>query len=126
MKGIDYLGLKMLGIPSEDWTGTKFQAWIVTNARLNGWTVRVMDQRNTRGVLRAQSMDQRGWPDLLLVGGSRAVWIECKSKGEALSSIQMLRHAQLRHTGHEVISLTAGDWRVVMDVIASIVLPVHP
>ncbi len=125
MKGIDYLGLKMLGVPSDDWTGTKFQAWIVTNARLNGWTVRVMDQRNTRGVLRAQSMDQRGWPDLLMLADTRSVWVECKSKGEALSSIQMLRHAQLRHAGHEVLALTAGDWRIVMDVIATSPM-VHP
>ncbi len=117
--------VKAAGPVDPTWTGTRFQKWIVETARLNGWTVRVMDQRNSRGVLRAQSMDQKGWPDLILLCEGILAYVETKSRGENLSAIQQYRHQQLRNAGQRVIVAKAEDWEEVMDLISSRPL-VHP
>ena len=45
-----------------------------------------------------------GMPDrLVLLPGSRVLWVELKTKGGALSEIQKLRHRELREKGHEVV-----------------------
>ncbi len=45
-----------------------------------------------------------GMPDrMILLPGSRVLWVELKTKGGALSEIQKLRHRELREQGHEVV-----------------------
>ena len=43
-------------------------------------------------------------PDrMILLPGSRILWVELKTKGGALSEIQKLRHRELRSRGHDVV-----------------------
>lgn len=45
-----------------------------------------------------------GMPDrLVLLPGSRVLWVELKTKGGALSEIQKLRHRELSDRGHDVV-----------------------
>ena len=45
-----------------------------------------------------------GMPDrVVLLPGSRVLWVELKTKGGRLSELQKYRHAALRHAGHEVV-----------------------
>lgn len=45
-----------------------------------------------------------GMPDrLVLLPGSRVLWVELKTKGGALSEIQKLRHRELRGQGQDVV-----------------------
>lgn len=97
------------GLPEDDWDEPRWQRWVVATARANGWTVRVMDQRNRRGVLHAQSEDQRGWPDLLLVD-DRVVWVELKPKGGKLSAMQRDKIDRLVDAGAEVHIMEPSHW----------------
>lgn len=45
-----------------------------------------------------------GMPDrMVLLPGSRVLWVELKTKGGKLSEIQKLRHAELKKLGHDVV-----------------------
>jgi hypothetical protein len=97
-------------LPAKTWSETEYQRFVVAYAREHGWTVRVMDQRNSRGVLRAQSLDQRGWPDLAVTRAGRFAWIELKAEGEKLSALQAQRIGQLIDAGHDVWIAKPTDW----------------
>lgn len=44
-----------------------------------------------------------GMPDrIILLPGSRVLWVELKTIGGRLSSLQLLRHTGLRKAGHDV------------------------
>lgn len=88
---------------------TEFQRTVVDFARLLGWRVRVVDQRNARGQLRARHEDQQGWPDLLLVK-DRVVWLELKAFGKSLSPTQVECIRELREAGAEVHVVTPAHW----------------
>ncbi len=45
-----------------------------------------------------------GMPDrLVILPGSRVLWVELKTKGGALSEIQKLRHRERKSQGHDVV-----------------------
>lgn len=45
-----------------------------------------------------------GMPDrVILLPGSRVLWVELKTKGGKLSEIQKLRHAELKKLGQDVV-----------------------
>lgn len=51
-----------------------------------------------------------GMPDrLVLLKGTRVVWVELKTDGGRLSELQRYRHAELRKLGHEVAVLWNKD-----------------
>lgn len=51
-----------------------------------------------------------GMPDrVVLLPGSRVLWVELKTKGGRLSELQLYRHAELRKAGHDVVVVWSKD-----------------
>lgn len=56
-----------------------------------------------------------GYPDrLCLLPGGRQFWVEVKSRGKRLRSLQMVRHRELQKLGQSVYT---ADSREIVDVI---------
>jgi len=104
--------------PVLTWTEQEFQRHVVAFARTHGWTVRVMDQRNARGVLRAQSRDQRGWPDLKCLRGTTALWVELKTVTGGTTELQIERISQLTAAGETVMVVDPRGWSALQEVLS--------
>lgn len=77
----------------------------------NGWLVTFLIVSN-----------KDGWPDVIAChDNARTLWVETKVKGNDLSDIQKVRHAQLKHKKHEVI--VARSLQNLIDYLASTQIP---
>jgi len=62
--------------------------------------------------------DGKGFPDLVLVGRLRLIFVECKGKGiRALRPDQEVWVEALRRTGNEVYVWNPGDWKDIEEVL---------
>lgn len=103
--------MSVLSIPDATWDEPRYQRWVIATARMNGWHVRVTDQRGRPG-WRGTASD-KGWPDLILVR-ERVVWLELKAAGGQLRPEQKLVISMLKEAGAEVHISDPGHWDLLV------------
>ena len=84
--------------PQADDTEGTFQAWVVAQARANGYRVHVTLKR----LRRASIVADPDWPDLEIVGKGRLIYAELKAKNGRMSDGQRGVIAMLQEAGQEV------------------------
>ena len=102
-------GLTM-GELRDTWSEAQFQNAVLNVARAGGW-----------GPIyhtKISMMSAAGFPDLVMVRGTRVVFAELKSAKGKVSAAQMEWHEALAATAAEAFIWRAADWDEIEEVLA--------
>ena len=90
-------------------TEADFQASVIKEAEARGWW--------THHHLRSKG-SSAGWPDLVLLRGTEALFVELKLEKGQLSAAQMAVLARLKHARLRAFVWRPSDWREIEEVLA--------
>lgn len=94
-------------------TEAEFQDAVVELARICGWEAMHVRRSRVRGDRWATATSIAGWPDLVLLGHGRALFVECKSERGRLTLEQRRVIGLLRDAGLDVRVWRPSDWREI-------------
>jgi len=100
-------------------TEAGFQKTVLEFAKLHGWrTAHFRPAKTAKGWRTAVSGDGKGFPDLVLVRGTRLLFVELKMWRNTPSSEQESWLRTLRQTFAEVYLWYPSDWDQIETVLA--------
>lgn len=105
-------------------TEADFQRQVVQLAKTLGWATWHDAATNAPrrctacGAVRRGPRNAAGLPDLLLVRGDRALWVELKAQAGATSPEQRAWIAALREAGQQVYVWRPSDWPTIERTLA--------
>ena len=99
-------------------TEAEWTTQVIAFAQLNGWrTVHFRPARTSRGWRTAVQGDGKGWPDLVMLRGSRLVAAELKSESGMATDDQLAWLDAMALVGAECYIWRPADWPSVVQVL---------
>lgn len=98
----------------KDASESGFQDTVIQMAHRFGWrAAHFRPARTAKGWRTPVQADGKGWPDLVLVRGEKALFIELKMPGKSLTAEQQQWQADLRKAGLSALIWTPDDWETI-------------